>query len=366
MFLTPPCRVCILISLLPWCVMGKNRNCWPGDEHCDDDADLHPALVQFRARDCGANFSLQVSRKEESTSFDVPVSEIKDLSYFLRPSYQVFGCELPGVPIDGRGMIHLSDTITRIKIDVGLASRAPNTQLWLENIPGLVVFGFEPNLQAVSDMLSGRSDRGLSHATEPHLDQKYVGSQMFLLPVALGSSRGQEDFYATKNPACSSLLEPDVKKILDFGAGAECGESEMYPVAVLTLSDLLSKIPWGSEGDSGVFPIVEHIKTDAQGYDVEVLRGAGRYLSERVVCVTAEKFAWVYTEPGHSEKDLIDFMYHEGFVLSLEGFMFQYHEVFAVEDTDMDLTFYNTNLSDWWEDVDCSGGDSFVVKGAKI
>jgi hypothetical protein len=46
--------------------------------------------------------------------------------------------------------------------------------------------------------------------------------------------------------------------------------------------------------------------------------------------------------------------------------MFQYHEVFALADTDMDLTFYNTNLLDWWEDVDCSGGDSFTVKGGKI
>jgi hypothetical protein len=216
------------------------------------------------------------------------------------------------------------------------------------------------HLQAVSDMLSGRSDRGLFNATEPHLDQKYVGSQMFLFPVALGSSRGQEDFYATKNPACSSLLEPDVKTILAFGAGASCGESEVYQVAVLTLWHLLSKIPWGSEGDPGVFPIVEHIKTDAQGYDVEVLRGAGRYLSERVVCVTAEKYAWGYKETGHSEEDLIDFMYHEGFVLSHKGIMFQYHEVFALEDTDMDLTFYNTNLFDWWEDVDCSASDSFV------
>ena len=41
--------------------------------------------------------------------------------------------------------------------------------------------------------------------------------------------------------------------------------------------------------------------------------------------------------------------------------MFQYHEVFALENTDMDPIFYNTNLSDWWEDV---GG--LIQVGAEI
>jgi hypothetical protein len=142
-------------------------------------------------------------------------------------------------------------------------------------------------------------------------------------------------------------LQPDIKKLLYFGVGADCRESEVYPVAVLTLGDLLSKIPWGSAGDAGVFPIVEHIKIDTQGYDLEVLKGAGPYLSQRVVCVTAEKFAWGYIEPGHSEQELIDFMYHEGFVL--------------FDNSEIELTFYNDDLFDWWEEVDCSGGDKFVA-----
>jgi hypothetical protein len=344
--------------------MGENLNCWPGDKYCDNDASLLDALVQFRARDCGANFTRDVRHAKQDnkpfSAFGVPVSEIKDLTYFLRTSYEVFGCELPGVPFDGDGLIRLPDTITRIKIDVGLGHHAPNTQLWLESIPGLVVFGFEPNLQAVSDMLAGRR-RGQSIVNAKHLDLAYVGRRMFLFPVALGISLSQADFYATKNSVCSSILEPNIEWITQHDGQKAAAEmtADVYPVAVLTLSDLLSKIPWGSEGDPGVFPIVEHIKIDAQGYDLEILRGAGPYLSQRVVCVTAEKSAWGYKEPGHNAQELIDFMSHQGFTILHESGLIR--TVLGVVMDAGDLTFYNTNLSDWLNDIDCSGGDSFVT-----
>ena len=333
--------------------MGENLNCRVGDEYCDHNAILHHSLFQFQSRDCGANFSREVRNAKEDkksfSAFGVPISEIKDLSYFLRTSFEVFGCELPGVQLDAAGLIRLPDTITRIKIDVGLSHSAPNTQMWLEKIPGLVVFGFEPNLQAVSDMLSNRVRP--STANTKHLDRKYVGSQMFLFPVALGSSRRHVDFHATKDPACSSLMEPDLEKMEDYGV-PDCGVADVYPVAVVTLSDLLSKIPWGTAGDAGVFQIVEHIKTDAQGHDVEVLRGAGPYLSQRVVCVTSEKFAWGYKEPGHNAQELVDFMWQHGFAL-----LNAENEINSV----MDLTFYNTKFQDWLQEVDCSGGDDYYT-----
>ena len=92
-------------------------------------------------------------------------------------------------------------------------------------------------------------------------------------------------------------------------------------------------------GDPGVFPIVEHIKTDVQGFDVEVLKGAGKYLSERVVCVTAEKSAPGY-KGSHDPQDLLDFMWHQGFGL--------------LQDVGDSFTFFNSNLTDWLPDVDCT------------
>ena len=252
---------------------------------------------------------------------------LDDFAYFLRSSYQLFGCHIPSVAMDSKGYIVLPASVKRLKIDVGLSFNAPNSELWLERIPELAVFGFEPNLRAVSDILSGSRARG---STYVYLDKKRVGKTWFLFPVALGATQGHVKFYNTINdPGQSSVFEPEA-----FGSYSE----EVVPM--FTLSDLLSRIPWGYEGDDGVFPIIEHIKTDAQGFDVEVLRGAGRFLSERVVCVTSEKAAWGYKDTGHSAQELIDFMWREGFVL--------------MSDLGGDFTFVNTNLTDWLPDVDCT------------
>jgi FkbM family methyltransferase len=294
---------------------------------CTTAGELAPSIAFFAAHDCGANFSRDVQGPSFSP-FEVSVGEVEDLAPFLHSSYQLFGCSVPGIGLDGDGHLVLPDTIKRLKIDVGLSFNAPNSQLWLQKIPELAVFGFEPNLQAVADLLSGRNRaRGPRYV---YLDQAFMGSKWFLFPVALGSKRGHVRLHATEaDPGMSSVFEPD-------GTYAPMKSRSVYPVPILLLSDLLSRIPWGYEGDPGVFPVVEHIKTDAQGFDVEVLRGAGKYLSERVVCVTAEKEAGGY-KGGHSAQDLLDFMWNQGFGL--------------LEDTGDSFTFFNTNLTDWFPGI---------------
>ena len=293
-------------------------------------AGLAHSLVNFQAKECGANFSRDV-RAPSFTPFSVSVAEVDDLAPFLHRSYMLFGCEVPGVVLDERGLIRMPDTIKRLKIDVGLAFNAPNSELWLQKIPDLAVFGFEANLQAVAELLSGRNRaRGTRYV---YLDRSHVGRRWFLFPVAVGSRRGHVKFFATDtDPGTSSVFEPD-------GSWPQIKKHSEYVVPMLLLSDLLSRIPWGFEGDPGVFPIVEHIKTDVQGFDVEVLKGAGKYLSERVVCVTAEKSAPGY-KGGHTAQELLDFMWNQGFGL--------------LQDVGDSFTFFNTNLTDWLPDVDCT------------
>ena len=341
-----------IVACWPWCTVQQDCNRSLTDRR-------HAALSRFRSQvpqRCwsGLNWTdesvariLQPVRKENPpfSAFAVPIGEIRGLSYFLRDEYEMLGCRVPAVPVNDAGLLRLPETTTRLKIDVGLAFNAPHSQLWLEKIPGLAVFGFEPNLQAVSDILSG-SNRGKIPSRSDfrrrasYLDTNFVGSTFFLFPVALGSQQGQVSFHATTgDPSHSSLLQPDPAS----------HAYDVYPVPIVPLADLLSRIPWGFEGDPGVFPIVEHIKVDAQGHDVEILRGAGHYLRERVVCVTAEKTAGGYVQPGHEEQDLLDFMFHEGF--------------YVLRDVGESYTFVNTNLTAWLEDVDCSGGDLFVLHG---
>lgn len=50
----------------------------------------------------------------------------------------------------------------------------------------------------------------------------------------------------------------------------------------MTLADFFERVPWAH------FPYVEYLKVDAEGSDVDILRGAGVWLSQRVVYVTAE------------------------------------------------------------------------------
>jgi hypothetical protein len=91
--------------------------------------------------------------------FNVPLDKI-DINYFLQPVFELFGCGVPGLDIESTsGLIVLPRHITRLKIDVGLAFNAPNSQIWLDRPPplsdrvsesedaGLGVFAFEPNRQ---------------------------------------------------------------------------------------------------------------------------------------------------------------------------------------------------------------------------
>jgi len=92
-------------------------------------------------------------------TFNVPLDKI-DINYFLQPVFELFGCGVPGLDIESTsGLIVLPRHITRLKIDVGLAFNAPNSQIWLDRPPslsdrvseskgaGLGVFAFEPNRQ---------------------------------------------------------------------------------------------------------------------------------------------------------------------------------------------------------------------------
>mmetsp|Transcript_71338 Transcript_71338/g.115720 ORF Transcript_71338/g.115720 Transcript_71338/m.115720 type:complete len:118 (+) Transcript_71338:49-402(+) len=73
-----------------------------------------------------------------------------------------------------------------------------------------------------------------------------------------------------------------------------------------------------------------------------VLKGAGHYLRERIVCVTAEKFEGIY-EGGHTDEQLLDFMSSSGFQL--------------VSEIGLDFNFVNLELaSDWLADAECCFG----------
>ena len=209
---------------------------------------------------------------------------------------------MPGIAVDpGTGLLQFPREVTRVKIDVGLAFNAPNSQLWFQRTRGaaggvgvgleggqaageeervesdidfaedlqvggrggvgeVLVFGFEPNLESVGELISGRNRRRGSGYV--YLDPAHVGVRWFVLPVALGNSSQLHTLYATSDtsrttPGMSSLYKPN-------DSYEPATHYITYNVPVVRLADLFALIPWGEEGEPGRVAVVEHLKIDAQ------------------------------------------------------------------------------------------------------
>jgi len=190
--------------------------------------------------------------------------------------------------------IKIPKKIKQIKIDVGTAMNAPNSELWLNNLSDRVVFGFEPNPKSVRELLSGDNKKyGNSYR---YLNLKHVDNRFFLFNVAIDDCSLQlKPFYLTKGDGGnSSLHKPSEFKIKD-----------RIFVPCIRLSDFLSLIPWKR------FRYIEHLKIDTQGNDLRVLKSAGDYL-QRIVFISVECTARGY-EHTHTEEELDYFMGTEGF-----------------------------------------------------
>ena len=172
--------------------------------------------------------------------------------------------------------INFDDSFKRVKIDVGLSYNAPQSRVWLDNDNDLCVFGFEPNPECVNTILSKNIVKKCDIHSEP-IKNEDIGKRFFLIPVALGNvdEPSNLDFYCMERDCgTSSLLKPNQNYLGDI--------KEVIKVPVYSLKHFFDVFPWDK------FEYIEYIKIDAQGLDLEILKGAGDYLKERVVYITAE------------------------------------------------------------------------------
>jgi FkbM family methyltransferase len=194
----------------------------------------------------------------------------------------------------------LPENITHVKLDIGLSYNAPQSQVWLEREPNLVVFGFEPNPEAVNSILSGNIRKKEEYHGEP-IHSKYINHRFFLFPV------------------CLSNVETPMTKVFYSTTGGDCGTSSLYKpidftydevdVKVFSLRDFFDVFPWNR------FSYIDYIKIDAQGSDLDILKGAGNYLKERVVYITAEPGDSGYHECGHNnEHEITKYLSSQNFI----------------------------------------------------
>ena len=174
----------------------------------------------------------------------------------------------------------IPSSCTHVKIDIGLSYGANQSSNWLDIENDVMVFGFEPNPDAYECLKKGDIQlRHPSHAAagkplnKTHIDE----GRMHIFNVALSNVKNatEMDFYVNSNDCgTSSLFSHDQQYLGPI--------EKIIKVPVYSLCQFFENFPWDR------FAYIDYIKIDAQGSDLNILKGAGNYLSERVVYVTAE------------------------------------------------------------------------------
>jgi len=196
----------------------------------------------------------------------------------------------------------IPDSCSHVKLDIGLSYNAPCSQRWLSHEDDtLMVFGFEPNPESISHIKSKNNYLRNSNC----LNTKYIEEGRFVIQkcaLSLVSEPTTMKFYVSNNDCGTSSLFPNDERHL--------GKiKEVIDVPVYSLKMFFDDFPWDR------FQYIDYVKIDAQGSDLNILKSAGSYLSDRVVYVTAEGDGKQYIGAHEcSEANIISYMESQGFM----------------------------------------------------
>lgn len=172
-------------------------------------------------------------------------------------------------------------TSKSVIVDVGCRWGFAEKFLKCDDLSQIEIYGFDPDIKECNRLNNYYEDIG--------------AGAIKCVPIALGQKEGVERLYITKEPACSSLYKPNEGLINDFPA-LECirlvGE-ELINVTKLKTWMNLNKIE-----------IIDYLKIDTQGSELDVLVGAGDELFN-VSCIDIEvEFNEIYEgQPLFSDVD---------------------------------------------------------------
>lgn len=218
----------------------------------------------------------------------------------------------------------IPENIKRIKLDIGLSYNAPHTQLWFENNieNDLYVFGFEPNPDCYNSILN-KDIKLQNNGHSKGLENKYIDDKYFqLLPIALNNVETETtlDFYCMKNDYGTSSLN----KPIDNGLGEI---KEIIKVPIFPLKAFFDLFDWNR------FPIIEYIKIDAQGSDIDIIKSAGDYIKQ-VVYITAEPEMNQYENCKHNN------------IYEMKNYLESMNFIMVNHPNTTDPTFLNKNYFD--------------------
>jgi len=222
--------------------------------------------------------------------------------------------------LDNNSKFIIPDNINSIKIDVGLAGEAPNSAIWLDETIDRFVIGIEPlsyHWGMIKDLKTSNSKR------EYPKDFKFLQLNKGVIEL-----NGQEISKIGDRFCGIECAIDDVGNNIEFAEfyemdrtdGASGSSSLLKPsphhphfiqnivkTPVVSLQSILDCIDWER------FPYIEHIKTDCEGKDFDVVKSIGKYLSN-ILYITSEMTSNIHHwENSCNPQEFINFMIDSGF-----------------------------------------------------
>jgi FkbM family methyltransferase len=213
--------------------------------------------------------------------------------------------------------IFIPDWVKRVKIDVGTSLNAPFSEFWTNDNNDTCVFAFEPNPFNVEDLKNSKS------GNLNKLNPSKIGNSVFLTECALSNfiSENFNFFCAEGDGGTSSLYKPTDKGILI---------KDVINVPVLTLESFFNLFPWDR------IPFIEQLKIDAQGSDLNILKGCGKFLEEKIAFIDIETTSEGYYEIDENPNEIVTILENLGFKCLKWG---------------IDATFFNTKFENFQNEI---------------
>jgi hypothetical protein len=152
----------------------------------------------------------------------------------------------------------------KLRIDIGTSICSPVTKFWLDNIEeDILVLGFDPNPDCV--FANNFWNNSYMNILETFKNHPKTNSYYHIIGALDNVPSPQKGIFyrTTVNVGCSSLLKPIIKNLHG------CSLDKELEVDIFPMSYILDNIDYS---------LIELVKIDAQGKDVDIVKSFGRHL----------------------------------------------------------------------------------------
>ena len=197
--------------------------------------------------------------------------------------------------------LSIPETAKKVRIDVGLSYHAPQSAAWLELNNDLYVIGIEANKYNVARI----NKYGLWYLKNNLIYKRKINQNFKLLYCAIANVKKPThlDFYNMHGDSgTSSLLKPTNKLLKTYNYKIH----KITKVPAIPLSTIIEKIP------KDKFSLIELVKIDTQGSDLEVIKSINGHL-DRIVCIQVETSTFGQYENAGSSNSIINYLESNNF-----------------------------------------------------